>query len=88
MRLRLQVAAALVALSLSGGPALALSVWSDHKTDAEIAQYPVVVVARWDKVPLRGMAKRSRFEYETELTVLRTIKGPIGPGTHRVVLDT
>jgi hypothetical protein len=59
-------------------------------SDEELAQYPIVVVAKWDKAPFRAHQRYSTnnnlgqvvtaFEAYTELNVLRVIKGPVQPG--------
>jgi len=59
-------------------------------SDGEIAKYPIIVVAKWDKAPFRSNAKYSTnsdlgkvvtaYEAYTELNVLRVIKGTVQPG--------
>jgi hypothetical protein len=61
-----------------------------YETDYELSQYPIIVVAQWDKAELKphklveGNGVR-RFEVFTELNVLRVIKGDIKPGKHTLL---
>jgi len=59
-------------------------------SDEELARYPIIVVAKWDKASFRAHYRYSTnsdrgkvitaFESYTELNVLRVIKGGIRPG--------
>jgi hypothetical protein len=68
-------------------------------SDEELAQYPVIVVGRWNKAPLRPHDRLipcpekgendficTDSEIHAELVVERVIKGDISPGTHRILL--
>ena len=46
----------------------------------------MIVVAQWDKAPIRPAAKGGPVGFRTELTVLRTIKEWITPGKHDVFI--
>jgi hypothetical protein len=65
-----------------------------YLSDEELAQYPIIVVAQWNKADFKahnryeqreGMGKvRVAVEAFTELQVLRVIKGDVKPGTHKL----
>jgi hypothetical protein len=67
-----------------------------HVSDEELARYPVIVVGRWNKAPLRPHIRLephpgkgevcTASETHTELVVERVIRGNISPGTHRILL--
>lgn len=68
------------------------AVGPSYKTDAELVRFPVIVVAQWDRAETRRYesedeSRGRRFEVETELNVLRVIKGQISPGKHSLLLD-
>ena len=76
-------AAALVVLSVCG---VAHAMGPHCQSDAELAACPVIVVAQWDRTTVRPAPDGGSFAFQTELNVLRTIRGPIGPGKHDVFL--
>jgi len=49
--------------------------------DQELIQSPIIVVARWEKAPLR---RTEDAGYSTEIVVERVVKGDLRPGTHTV----
>ena len=60
-------------------------------SDHELLQYPIIVVAKWDKAEIkrRVFERKVHKEYErfTELNVLRVIKGDLNPGSHALLID-
>lgn len=72
--------AAIVAVVLA--PSRLMAVRPYRPSDAELARYPIIVIARWNK----GLVQQANGERQTELLVERVIKGPIEPGTHRIIL--
>jgi hypothetical protein len=59
--------------------------------DEEMARQPIVVVARWDKAPLRGHSLvegnvLKKLEGHTDLIVERVVKGDLKPGRHKLLL--
>ncbi len=61
-----------------------------YETDYQLAQYPLIVVAKWNKAELtphelvRGNVLE-KFEVFTDLEVERVIKGDLKPGRHRIM---
>src|SRR5947208_2316874 len=65
-------------------------------TDEELARYPVIVVAKWEKVAFKphhrydgskdGARVATAIESFTELNVLRVIKGDLKPGVQKVMI--
>lgn len=60
-------------------------------TDKELAEYPIVVIAKWNKAALRfhndveeNICKET--ETHTEIEISRTIKGDIKSGKHKIIL--
>lgn len=64
----------------------------NYVSDPELAAYPIIVVAKWDKVPVTDHSQyynndpsSNTFvttEYHTKLNVLGVVKGKIGLGQH------
>ncbi len=91
---RTLIPAGIYALALFAASALnALA--PPYVSDAELARYPVIVVAKWDKTPWKPHYKYGKFEdtgekviekeeYFTELEILRVIKGDVKPGLHKL----
>ena len=78
----------LSALGLVAPSAFALA--PDYQTDYELAQYPYIVLAQWDKAERRSHRLVEgdvckRFEEFTELNVLRVVKGDLTPGRHTLL---
>jgi len=75
----------------AGGRASAVA--PPHMTDSQLAQSPVIVVARWNKAKMRphklveGNAL-TKYEVFTELEVVRTIKGDMKPGKHTLLIGS
>ncbi len=78
-----------VSLSPLSVPVYAIA--PSYQTDADLTQYPILVVAKWDKAPMRphhlsvgNVCKK--FEVFTELILERVIKGDIAPGKHTILM--
>lgn len=63
-----------------------------YYSDGELAAWPIIVVARWEKAPFRrhdlekdGVVER--MEFFTKLHVLRVIKGDVKPGVHTLMIN-
>jgi hypothetical protein len=63
--------------------------------DEELAEYPVIVVARWNKAPLRvhalvGDSAKGKItrktETHTELLIERVVKGDVKSGVYKILL--
>jgi len=83
------LAAGFVAVLLLWSSALAMA--PSYKTDSELTQNPVIVIATWDKAEMRPHTRvrgNTMEEYEvfTELNVHRVIKGDIKPGKHTILM--
>jgi len=62
-----------------------------YVTDAELAQYPIIVIAKWDKAETKPhkLVKGDvceKFEVFTELNVQRVLKGDIKPGKQTILM--
>lgn len=83
-------------LAYSHPSSLVSSIPPPYVSDSELASCPVIVVARWNKSPLRahsnvrekaeGGKELVATESHTELVIERVIKGDIKPGTHKILL--
>lgn len=67
-----------------------------HVSDAELAAYPIIVVAKWDKAPARAHNQYAKdrvgrvvlkSEVHTQLNILASIKGEVAPGTQDLLLE-
>jgi hypothetical protein len=68
-----------------------------YVTDEELAAYPIIVVAKWDKAPAKSHNQYRdddalgqvvvKSEVYTSLNVLEVIKGNIEPGVHELIID-
>jgi len=77
-------------LALCAFPSLTWGIAPAFISDEELARYPIIVVAKWDKGPFRPHHRSARdsthgevitaIESFTELNILRVIKGPVQPG--------
>jgi hypothetical protein len=61
-----------------------------YETDGDLAHYPYIVLAQWDKAAMRPHELirgnvLEKFECFTELNILRVIKGDIKPGRHGLI---
>ncbi len=62
-----------------------------YLSDRELASFPILVVARWEKAPfaahhdIQGNVAR-HIENFTQLHVLRVIKGDLAPGQHKLMV--
>jgi len=86
----LTCAAALVAALL---PVSALAVFPPYYPDEELVNFPVIVVARWDRGVVSNQSVMEgdhtrRSELHLSLDVTRVIKGNIEPGKHTVIMTT
>lgn len=67
-----------------------------HVSDQELAEHPIIVVAKWDKAPAKShnqYRQHNRLgrvviksEVYTSLNVLEVVKGPIKPGNHELMI--
>jgi len=69
----------------------ALAMGPPYKTDAELTQNPIIVVATWDRAEMRPHERvrgnvGEKYEMFTELNVHRVIKGDIKPGKHTILM--
>ncbi len=60
-------------------------------TDAEFAQFPIIVVARWTGVNFKGHLRHeansiTAMEFFTDLEILRVLKGDVSTGTNQIKL--
>ena len=83
----------LIVVSLAGllSPRNILAIAPPYLTDSELAGHPVLVVAKWNKAPMRPHRLSEgnvlkKFEVFTDIEVIRVIKGDIKPGTHTLLL--
>ena len=77
-------------IALCAVPSVSWAIAPPSISDEELARYPIIVVAKWDKTSFRAHYRYSTnsergkvitaFESYTELNVLRVIKGPMEPG--------
>src|SRR5260221_7067110 len=77
-------------ITLCAVPRVSWAIAPAFISDEELARYPMIVVATWDKASFRAHYRYSTnsdrgkvitsFESYTELNVLRVIKGTIQPG--------
>ncbi len=81
---------AATAITLAAACAVASAIAPRYESDHQIGQYPIIVLARWNKAPktphelVKGNVQE-QFEVFTDLEVVRVIKGDIRPGTHRLL---
>ena len=83
------LAAGFVAVLLLRSSALAMG--PPYKTDAELTQNPIIIVATWDRAEMRPHERvrgniGEKYEMFTELNVHRVIKGDIKPGKHTILM--
>ena len=74
----------------------ALAVMPIHIPDKELADSPIIVVARWEKAPFESHHKYRededlgkviiKSEAHTKLKVIRVIKGDVKPGVHALMV--
>lgn len=81
------------AFALALLPASALAVFPPYYPDEELVNFPIIVVARWDRGPVedRGLVEgdvRKRTEMHLTLDVTRVIKGDLAPGKHTILMTT
>jgi len=90
IRGRSGVQAVLVGLLVGGAGAKSWAIGPAYETDFQISQYPLIVVAKWDKAPVtnhrevEGNVCRNSEAF-SELNVLRVLKGDVTPGPHKIV---
>lgn len=77
-------------------PLAAQAIPPNFVSDEDLANYPIIVAGKWNKVALRDHSRTEDdarvgkvlkdTEVHTELVVERVIKGDIKPGTHKILL--
>jgi hypothetical protein len=63
-----------------------------HLTDEELARFPLIVVARWNRAPFEAHHRIEQnalrdYDLRTRIEVIRVIRGDLEPGEHTVMLD-
>ncbi|MEM7231460.1 MAG: HEAT repeat domain-containing protein [Planctomycetota bacterium] len=67
---------------------LACAIGPSYKTDAELVEFPLIVIGQWDRAEFRERGEEEDFprRLETELRVHRVVMGRLSLGKHRVTL--
>src|SRR5262245_40441786 len=94
MHRALRLVAALLGLACLWMPE-AHAIAPPYVADDELAAYPIVVVAKWDKAPVRPHHRYvgdkqegiTKIEAYTRLNILTVIKGKIEPGQHDLMMN-
>ena len=96
MRSVVQVVVAFIGVALLWeGEAQAIA--PRYVADDELATYPIIVVAKWDKAPAKSHNKYAedkdlgevvlKSEVYTRLNILAAVKGGIEPGEHELLMN-
>jgi hypothetical protein len=75
----------------------ALGIAPNYVSDQELAKYPIIVVAKWDKAPAKSHIQYGKdddlgevvlkSEVYTRLNVLATVKGAVEQGEHDLIVN-
>jgi hypothetical protein len=98
MKLKPSIKRARSAIAVGGSLMLLLAgkvmaIAPPHVSDEQLASYPIVVVAKWERAPVTDHNQYSNggqvcvnFESHTSLNILTVIKGDVGQGKHDLML--